>query len=189
MGPGLRRDDELSLGSRTCTDSPPNCTRRFCRAALQRKNFLRRPWDFHANALTPPGAPGRPFRSGRRASEETHGCHRRQSSPGQSQLADAAGDHHLRMRDRAVEFRAAIEPRFLHPADEQGVYLGPRRLRPGAGAAEPVVGTGPADRRRDRRPFRHPARDGRRRAALCRRAAGDALRVDAGARSISAPAS
>ena len=94
-------------------------------------------------------------------------------------LADAARHHHLRMRDRAVELRAALEPRLFRPADEPRVRLGTRRLRPRAGAAEPVVGPGPADRGRHRRSLRHPARDDRRRAALCRRPAADALFDDA----------
>ena len=83
------------------------------------------------------------------------------------------------MRDRAAELRAALEPRLFHPADEPRIRLGPRRVRPRAGAAEPVVGPGPADRGRDRRPLRRPARDDRRRAALCRRSAPDALFDDA----------
>ena len=44
-------------------------------------------------------------------------------------LADTARHHHLRLRDCAVEFRAALQPRFLHPADGPRVQLGPRCLR------------------------------------------------------------
>ncbi len=94
-------------------------------------------------------------------------------------MADAAGDHYLRMRDCAAEFRAALEPRLFRPADERGIRLGPRCLRPCARLAEPVVGTGPADRGRHCRPVWRLARDDGRRAALCRRPAADALFRDA----------
>ena len=78
-----------------------------------------------------------------------------------------------------LEFRAALEPRLLRAADGPRIRLGPRRVWPRAGAAEPAVGTGPADRRRHRRPFWHRPRHGGRRAALCRRPAPDALFDDA----------
>ena len=109
-----------------------------------------------------------------------HGGGSRQSAHDpRSRLAHAAGDHHLRLRDRAVELRASIEPRLFRAADGPGVFLGPRRLRPRACGSKPVVGTGPADCRRDRRPVRRLARDVRRRGALRRRPVDDALRRDA----------
>ena len=91
--------------------------------------------------------------------------------PPRRRLADAAGDHRLRLRDRAVELRPSLEPRLFHSADEPRICLGPRRLRPRARRSKPVVGARPAVRRRDRRPLRRLARDVRRRAALCRRPA------------------
>ena len=162
----------------------PNCSialAKFAGLPCSGKFFYRAPWDFHAYALTHRNVS--PGGSGRRSSGETHGCNdRRHQSIFRTwpwHLADAAGDHHLRMRDRAVEFRAALEPRLFHPADEPGIRLGPRRLRPRAGPAEPVVGPRPADRGRHRRPLRRHARDDRRRAALCRRPVDDALFDDA----------
>ena len=81
--------------------------------------------------------------------------------------------------DCPVELRAAVEPRFFRAADGPGVFLGARRVRPGARHSKPVVGAGPAGCRRDRRPVRRPARDVRRGGSLRRRAVHDALRRDA----------
>ena len=157
-----------------------NCTRRFCRAALQRKISAPPPLGFPCRCINSSSGVDRAFRSGAEQIGELHGCNTRQSfARPPRQLAHAAGHHHLRLRDRAVELRAALEPRLLRAADEPRIRLGPRRVRPRAGAAEPAVGTGPADRRRDRRSLRRLARDVRRRAALCRRPVADALFGDA----------
>ncbi len=106
-------------------------------------------------------------------------CRRPPYGPRHWQLAYAAGDHRLRLRYRLVELRAPIELRLFRSADEPGVFVGPRRLRPRACRSKPVVGAGPAGCRRDRRPVRRLARDVCRRRSLRRRSPHDALRGDA----------
>ena len=108
-------------------------------------------WDFHANALTPCNVFAGPsgFDANHRGICMT--IAQPNSVRPRHRLADPAGDHHLRLRDRAAEFWAAIQRRLFHSADGPGAFIGPRRLRPRAGAAEPVVG-----RSASRSPARSP---------------------------------
>jgi len=64
--------------------------------------------------------------------------------------------------------------------------MGPRRLWPRARSSKSVVGAGPADCRRHRRPVRRAARDVCRRGSVRRRSVDDALRHDAAVACIGA---
>ena len=63
-----------------------------------RKNLRRRSWDFHANALTPRNVPLDLFRSGHEHPGKLMAATADDLRPATPQLADAAGDHHLRLR-------------------------------------------------------------------------------------------
>ena len=139
-------------------------------------------WRFHANALTRCFAGAGDFDLATAKGGNGHVDNRKRIPSDfrrRRQLADTPGDHHLRLRHRAVELRAALELRLLRAADEPRVRLGPRYLCAGIGAAKSVVGIGPADRRRDCRPLRCAARDQRRRVAVRGRPGADALCRDA----------
>src|SRR5882724_7879979 len=99
----------------------------FARLPCSRRFFYDAPWDFHAHALTARNVS--PGGSGRRPKGEINGGNDRRPSSvlRPRHLADPARHHHLRMCDSAVEFWAALEPWILHPADEPGIHLGPRR--------------------------------------------------------------
>src|SRR4030081_2666230 len=83
----------------------------------------------HANALTPCKRTCSVSRIRYQPSGNLYDSNCRRTPCGR-QLAYAAGDHRLRLRDRPIEFRAPIEPRFFRPADELGGFVGPRRRRP-----------------------------------------------------------
>src|SRR5882724_5071094 len=87
-----------------------NRTLRGCATLHCGENFCRDAgWDFHANALTPCNVSAA-FRTRHQPRRKLHGGNNRQHSfsPRHWQLANAAGDHRLRLRDRAVELRAEI---------------------------------------------------------------------------------
>ena len=141
------------------------------------------PWGFHAMCINfPQCSPGR-FRAllcatpwGMQMSRTTENL---RSSGGHRQLADAAV---------VIICGCAIALLSFGPRSSLGFFVQPmgREFAWGRDVfglalalAEPAVGPGSADRRRDRRPLRDRARHGRRRAALCRRPAHDALFDDA----------
>src|ERR1700722_15952449 len=87
-------------------------------------------WGFHADALTSHGvdllaafAFARieiSFRDLPEPSRSCHDCDRGRSTfvSRCHDLADAAGAHRLRLRDRTAELRATLEPRLFHSTDE-----------------------------------------------------------------------
>src|SRR3569833_3121268 len=92
------------------------------------ENFFSRPsWAFHASALTHRNIS--PRGSGCLSIGEIHGSNDRRHQPifrtgfWTWHLAHAAGDHHLRMPERAAEFWTSFEPRLFRPADEPRVRL------------------------------------------------------------------